>query len=238
MELQHNLLRHVKQNVYEKQVIGVPITSQDYRYWITNSAQTYLSDHQYQILPPPSKTRRSRVNSATNKVVKFRQNLHIFAQGIREHVRLGPKLSETVKGKLRLGARILHVGGLHKIFINNFNIIDGEKLFTASQCYLSTTAGPIAGLLFVSSERVGFCSDRSIKIYSPPNEKLIKQHYKVIIPLAKIKRAVESENVKNPRQKYVEIVTEDNFEFWFMGFLNHQRTLRHLQNAINPSGLK
>ena len=60
----------------------------------------------------------------------------------------------------------------------------------------------------------------------------------VIIPLAKIKRAVESENVKNPRQKYVEIVTEDNFEFWFMGFLNHQRTLRHLQNAINPSGLK
>lgn len=94
-------------------------------------------------------------------------------------VRLGPKLSETVKGKLRLGARILHVGGLHKIFINNFNIIDGEKLFTASQCYLSTTAGPIAGLLFVSSERVGFCSDRSIKISSPPNGRLIKQHYKV-----------------------------------------------------------
>ncbi|KAG6396841.1 hypothetical protein SASPL_142998 [Salvia splendens] len=54
----------------------------------------------------------------------------------------------------------------------------------------------------------------------------------VIIPLAKIKRAVESENVKNPRQKYVEIVTEDNFEFWFMGFLNHQRTLTHLQQAI------
>lgn len=57
----------------------------------------------------------------------------------------------------------------------------------------------------------------------------------VIIPLNKIQRAVESENVKNPRQKYVQIVTEDNFEFWFMGFLNHQRTLRHLQQAINPS---
>ncbi|MBA0682811.1 hypothetical protein Goari_024502, partial [Gossypium aridum] len=32
-----------------------------------------------------------------------------FAHGVREHVRLGPKISETVKGKLSLGARILQV---------------------------------------------------------------------------------------------------------------------------------
>lgn len=57
----------------------------------------------------------------------------------------------------------------------------------------------------------------------------------VMIPLRKIKRGVESENVKKPRQKYVEIVTEEGFEFWFMGFLNHQRTLRHLQQAIHQA---
>lgn len=91
-------------------------------------------------------------------------------------VKIGPKFSETVKGKLRLGARILEVGGVEKVFMKNFEVVDGEKLFTASQCYLSTTSGPIAGLLFVSSERVAFCSDRSIKLSSPN----IKLHYKVI----------------------------------------------------------
>lgn len=93
-------------------------------------------------------------------------------------MRIGPKLSETVKGKLRLGARILQVGGVEKVFRHNFNIKEGEKLMNASQCYLSTTDGPIAGLLFVSSERVGFCSDRSIKLSSPSGNHL-KLHYKV-----------------------------------------------------------
>lgn len=95
-------------------------------------------------------------------------------------VRLGPKLSEMVKGKLRLGARILQVGGIEKVLKQNFEIIDGEKLVSASQCYLSTTAGPIAGLLFVSSERVAFCSERSIKL-SSPNEKSLKLRYKVYL---------------------------------------------------------
>lgn len=93
-------------------------------------------------------------------------------------VRLGPKLSETVKGKLSLGARILQVGGVEKVFKQKFNITDDEKLLKASQCYLSTTAGPIAGLLFVSTERVAFCSERSIRITSPTG-KLLKAHYKV-----------------------------------------------------------
>jgi len=47
-----------------------------------------------------------------------------------------------------------------------------------SQCYLSTTAGPIAGLLFVSTEKVAFCSERSIKI-SSPSGKSVRVHYKV-----------------------------------------------------------
>lgn len=181
-------------------------------------------------------------------------------------MRLGPKLSETVKGKLSLGARILQVGGVEKVFKKKFNITDDEKLLKASQCYLSTTAGPIAGLLFVSTERVAFCSERSIRISSPTG-KLLKVHYKVdhnlqyvevdtfiffnqkiwelnckyklcvqvMIPLRKLKRAHESENAKKPAEKYVHLVTGDNFDFWFMGFLNHQRTLKFLQQAIHQA---
>ncbi|CAA2952930.1 Hypothetical predicted protein [Olea europaea subsp. europaea] len=159
---------------------------------------------------------------------KFGEWMDNFAQGIREHVKLGPKLTETLKGKLRLGARILQVGGLEKVFKQNFSVSNGEKLLKASQCYLSTTAGPIAGLLFISTDKVAFCSERSIKLSSPTG-KQFKIHYKVTIPLGKIKRANESENAKKPRQKYVQIVTEDRFEFWFMGFLNHQKAIKNLQ---------
>ncbi|KAF8389545.1 hypothetical protein HHK36_024060 [Tetracentron sinense] len=137
---------------------------------------------------------------------------------IREHVRLGPKISETVKGKLRLGARIIQRGGMEKIFKQIFNVREGEKLLKASQCYLSTTAGPMAGLLFISTEKVAFCSERSISFPSSTGE-LVRTPYKVLIPLSKIKRVNQSENVNNPAQKYIEIDTVDNFDFWFMGFL-------------------
>ncbi|CAI9768451.1 unnamed protein product [Fraxinus pennsylvanica] len=149
-------------------------------------------------------------------------------------VKLGPKLTETLKGKLRLGARILRVGGLEKIFKLNFNVSNGEKHITASQCYLSTTAGPIAGHLLKSTDKIAFYSERSIKL-SSPTRKLLKIHYKVMIPARRIKRAKESENAKKPRQKYVQIVTDDKFEFWFMGFLNHQKAFKYLQQATSQT---
>ena len=93
-------------------------------------------------------------------------------------VRLGPKISETVKGKLSLGARILQLGGVKKVFKQLFGVGEGERLLKASQCYVSTTAGPIAGLLFISNQRVSFCSERSIK-FSSPNGELVRFHYKV-----------------------------------------------------------
>uniref|UniRef100_F6GX32 GRAM domain-containing protein n=1 Tax=Vitis vinifera TaxID=29760 RepID=F6GX32_VITVI len=149
-------------------------------------------------------------------------------------VRLGPKISETVKGKLSLGARILQLGGVKRVFKQIFGVEEGEKLLKASQCYLSTTAGPLAGLLFISTQRVAFCSERSIKFFSP-NGELVRFHYKVSIPLRKVKRVDPSENVKNPSQKYMEIVTLDNFDFWFMGFLNYQKSFNCLQQALSQS---
>lgn len=175
-------------------------------------------------------------------------------------MRLGPKISETVKGKLSMGARILQVGGVEKVFKQLFSLREGEKLFKASQCYLSTTAGPIAGLLFISTDKVAFCSERSIKLSSSKGE-LVRIHYKVshiwyllhltrclnmctksniyslqvMIPLRKIKRANQSVNVKRPSEKYIEIVTVDDFDFWFMGFLKYHKTFKYLQQAISQA---
>ncbi|KAK1385367.1 GRAM domain-containing protein [Heracleum sosnowskyi] len=206
------------------QVIGIPISSAAYPAEMPQQGIICITSNQYYASP---KFRQSKMQSMFDRMNKF-------TQGIREHVKIGAKLSETVKGKLRLGARILQVGGVKKVFRKNFSFSEGEMLLRASQCYLYTTAGPIAGLLFISTERIAFCSERSMKV-STSTGGLLRMHYKVSIPINKIKRANESENMKDPSRKYINIVTKDDYEFWFMGFLNHQRTCEFLQLAVYES---
>ena len=146
-------------------------------------------------------------------------------------VTLGPKLSDTVKGKLTLGAKILQAGGVEKVFRQWFSVDKNEKLLRASQCYLSTTAGPIAGLLLVSTARVAFRSDRTLAVSSPRGDKA-RVPYKVTIPLRKVKAVRPSENKHRPEQKYVQLVTNDGFEFWFLGFVSYNRSLQHLELAV------
>lgn len=81
-------------------------------------------------------------------------------------MRVGANISETIKRKLSLGALIVQVGGVEKVFNQNFSVKEGEKLLKVSQCYLSTTSGPLAGLLFISTEKVAFCSERSLKVFT------------------------------------------------------------------------
>ncbi|XP_022953469.1 putative GEM-like protein 8 [Cucurbita moschata] len=218
----------------QRHVIGFPLGSAALQ--VEQSVKRLLPDlaGQYNIPPSDGKypSKQCSKNSVLSRVNKLGKKADKFAHGVREHVRLGSNISEIVKGKLSLGARILQVGGLRKIYKQLFSDGDSEKLLKAAQCYLSTTAGPIAGLLFISTDKIAFCSDRSIKVSSSSGE-LIRFHYKVVIPVGKIERINESENVKKPSQKYIEIVTVDNFDFWFMGFLNYYKTLQYLQNLIS-----
>ncbi|PWA69790.1 GRAM domain-containing protein / ABA-responsive protein-related protein [Artemisia annua] len=146
----------------------------------------------------------------------------------------GKSLLEIVKHKLSYGAKILPLGREGKIFRKNFSTTDREKLVHASRCSLYTTAGAIEGILFMSTERVGFCSDRSLKTYSATGE-LLKFQYKVSIPLRKIKGVGESVNVKNPSNKYMELATMDDFSFWLLGFPNYKKTLRYLHQTISSA---
>ncbi|XP_042499712.1 putative GEM-like protein 8 [Macadamia integrifolia] len=174
-----------------------------------------------------------RIDTLIEWINKVGRKADSFTHGVREHVRLGPKVSTTLKGKLRLATRVLQEGGVEKLFKQIFNVREGEKLLNASQCYLSTTAGPIAGLLFISNENVAFYSERYLR-FTLPTQELIRIPYKVMIPLQKIKGANRSENVKNPNQKYI-LVTVDKFEFWFMGFLKYQKAFKYIHQAISQS---
>ncbi|KAF5749851.1 GRAM domain-containing protein / ABA-responsive protein-related [Tripterygium wilfordii] len=223
-------------NSVQEQVLGIPITSGSYQVVMSPRGRGYLtgSDGQYSLSFPlngSSACKKRKVNSVLRNMNKLGKKADTFAAGIREHVRLGQKITETVKGKLSLGAKILQLGGMGRIFRRLFNVGEGEKLLKASQCYLSTTAGPIAGLLFISTEKIAFCSERSME-FSSPNGESVRVHYKVLIPILKIKGINQSENMKNPSQKYIDIVTVDNFDFWFMGFLNYKKTFKYLQLAV------
>ncbi|KAM7484856.1 hypothetical protein LguiA_000865 [Lonicera macranthoides] len=219
--MKNSLLEHV---------IRIPMSST--MYLADRSRRDLLMDHPHS--NGSSRLKQNKVDLAINKTNKSAERADSLAVRIRDHVRLVPKITETVKGKLSLGAKILQVGGVAKVFKQNFSIREGEKLLKAFQCYLSTTAGPIAGLLFISTDKVAFRSERSIKISSPTGE-LIRIHYKVLIPLRKIKTANESRNIERPSRKYLDIVTVDNFDFWFMGFLNYRKTFNYLQQAISQT---
>ena len=46
-------------------------------------------------------------------------------------VTLGPKISETIKGKLSFGAKVLQAGGIDKVFREYFAVEKDEKLLKA-----------------------------------------------------------------------------------------------------------
>jgi hypothetical protein len=55
----------------------------------------------------------------------------------------------------------------------------------------------------------------------------------VLIPAKRIKTASVRENVYNPDDKYIDVVTVDGFDFWFMGFVSYEKSFRYLLNVIS-----
>ncbi|KMT20543.1 hypothetical protein BVRB_1g005270 [Beta vulgaris subsp. vulgaris] len=170
-------------------------------------------------------SRLAQSKLVVSKMRKQGERSHRFANGIKEHV----------KGKLSLGAKLLRLGSMEKVCKQVFSVREGERLLKASHCCLSTTAGPIVGLLFISTEKLAFCSDRSIVKLSSPTGELLRFRYKVVIPLRKIERANQRENTKKASKKYLQLNTTDEFEFWFMGFLNYKKMFKCLQEAIDQA---
>ncbi|WOL07215.1 GEM-like protein 8 isoform X2 [Canna indica] len=206
-------------------VIGIPVRSVSY------AARELPAKPTSSAAAEPADCQFFQPKQKKDSIVEWMSKLGEKAEGIRENVTLGPKISETVKGKLSMGARILQAGGIERDFRQAFSVVEGEKLLKAFQCYLSTTAGPISGMLFISSEKIAFRSDRSIKLTSP-KAGLVRVPYKVLVPLKRIKGALTSEDMSKPKQKYIHVVTEDDFEFWFMGFVSCERSFKYLQQAI------
>ncbi|KAI5588103.1 hypothetical protein BDE02_05G073700 [Populus trichocarpa] len=114
-------------NTFQDQALGIPINSAAYT--ARRSPLRYLPgpDGQY----AQAYFKQCKADSMLKMMNKLGKKADNFANGVREHVRLGPKISETVKGKLSLGAKILQVGGVEKIFKQLFVVSEDEKLLKA-----------------------------------------------------------------------------------------------------------
>lgn len=54
---------------------------------------------------------------------------------------------------------IIIAGGRSNLFKHEFGIRKREMMLKASQCYFRSSAGLIAGVLFISTEKVAFCDE-------------------------------------------------------------------------------
>ena len=55
----------------------------------------------------------------------------------------------------------------------------------------------------------------------------------VMIPLKKMKCVNQIENVEKSRQKYINRITVDNFDFWFLGVFKYQKAFKYIEKAIS-----
>ena len=53
-----------------------------------------------------------------------------------------------------------------------------------------------------------------------------------MIPLSKIANVTPVTLKENPPEKYIQILTVDAHEFWFMGFVSYDKAVTHLLDAV------
>eukprot|EP00268_Persea_americana_P023606 TRINITY_DN23163_c0_g1_i1.p1 TRINITY_DN23163_c0_g1~~TRINITY_DN23163_c0_g1_i1.p1 ORF type:complete len:230 (+),score=40.45 TRINITY_DN23163_c0_g1_i1:90-779(+) len=155
-----------------------------------------------------------------------------LANNIWQHLKTGSSVSDAAWGKLSLGAKAMREGGFEALYKQTFSTHPDEKLKKTFACYLSTTTGPVAGTLYLSNLHVAFCSDRPLCFTAPSGQK-IWTYYKAFIPLANIIAVNPITMRENPSERYIQLVTVDGHEFWFMGFVNYDKALAHLSESLS-----
>ncbi|KAG6538358.1 hypothetical protein ZIOFF_003473 [Zingiber officinale] len=65
-------------------------------------------------------------------------------------------------GRIAQTTKVISEGGYEKVFHHTFEILPGEKLKKSYACYLSTSSGPVMGVLYLSTANLAFCSDNPL----------------------------------------------------------------------------
>ncbi|KAJ1290011.1 hypothetical protein BS78_02G209400 [Paspalum vaginatum] len=190
---------------------------------------------------PSSKSTTETVKNALSrwgrKVGEATRKAEDLSRNTWQHLRTAPSIAEAAVGRIAQGTKVLAEGGHDKIFRQAFSAPPDEQLRKSYACYLSTAAGPVMGVLYLSTARVAFCSDSPLAYEASGSgiggDTTEWSYYKVAIPLHRLRAASPSASKLKPAEKFIQLVSVDRHEFWFMGFVNYDGAVANLQEALS-----
>nr|CAB3453640.1 unnamed protein product [Digitaria exilis] len=189
------------------------------------------------VQPASSKGTKETVKNALSqwgrKVGEATRKAEDLSRNTRQHLRTAPSIAEAAVGRIAQGTKVLAEGGRDRIFRQAFSAPPDEQLRKSYACYLSTAAGPVMGILYLSTARVAFCSDSPMSYEAGGGDRTEWSYYKVAIPLHRLRAATASASKLNPAEKFIQLVSVDRHEFWFLGFVNYDSAVAHLQEALS-----
>uniref|UniRef100_A0A0D9VQI1 GRAM domain-containing protein n=1 Tax=Leersia perrieri TaxID=77586 RepID=A0A0D9VQI1_9ORYZ len=150
-----------------------------------------------------------------------------------QHLKTGPSITDAAMGRISQITKVIAEGGYDKIFHQTFDVLPDEKLKKPYACYLSTSAGPVMGVLYLSNKKLAFCSDNPLAYKVGDKDEW--SYYKVVIPHTQLRSVNPSTSRTNASEKYIQVVSVDNHEFWFMGFVYYDSAVKNLQEALQEA---
>lgn len=156
-----------------------------------------------------------------------------IAGNMWQHLKTSPNMTDAAVARISRETKVLAEGGYEKVFRQTFETSPEEQLKKSYASYLSTSAGPVMGTLYLSTVKLAFCSDNPLS-YQTGDEKTEWSYYKMIIPLYQVKAVNSSASKINHGEKYIQIISVDGHEFWFMGFVNYESAVKNLQLLSQP----
>ncbi|XVF16127.1 hypothetical protein REPUB_Repub10bG0004600 [Reevesia pubescens] len=194
--------------------------------------QAQYHHHPYVQFSPVEKSSNSPMESMLQVFNTWSHKAETMANNIWHNLRTGSSVSGAAWGKMNLTAKALSGGGFESLYKQTFATNSDEKLKKSFACYLSTSTGPVAGTLYLSNIHVAFCSDRPLSFTAPSGQETWS-YYKVMVPLSKIGVINPVIMRENPSEKYIQIVTVDGHDFWYMGFVNYEKASKHLSESLS-----
>lgn len=181
------------------------------------------------------------MNTIVESFNKYMAKAENIAGNIWSHMKTGPSVTDAARGRMSQGIKLIQEGGFEGVYKSTFGMDVGEQLRKTYACYLSTSTGPVAGTLYISNLKFSFCSDRPLA-YAPATGQQAWSYYKLVVPLDKVKEVIPSFNENRPQERYIQVTTQDDHDFWFMGFVNYDKAVMNMQLAprhigeIDPNG--
>ncbi|OIW21845.1 hypothetical protein TanjilG_12954 [Lupinus angustifolius] len=186
--------------------------------------------------PAPAKNTLDSVKDVLGrwgkKAAEATKRAEDLAGNMWQHLKTGPSFADAAVGRIAQSTKVLAEGGYEKIFRQTFETVPEEQLLNTFACYLSTSAGPVMGVLYLSTIKLAFCSDNPLSYAD--GEQTQWSYYKVVIPLHQLSAVNPSTSKANPSEKYIQIISVDNHEFWFMGFVHYDTAVKSIQGVLQP----